>query len=241
MQILFITTAKIKRIFFLLLLVIAFIFIAMLLAKTIIPVGNFTTAGSLSLLDKTIVLDPGHGGYDPGVRHNNVEEKKIVLEISLRLRDYLQAAGAKVILTRETDKDFLTVPTAGPKKQQDMKNRMQIVTDANPDLFISVHANAINSSRWRGAQVFHKIEHEPSKAAAAAVQQELIRVLANTDRAIKPGDFYVLNEAECTAILVECGFISNPEEARLLSDPAYQTKVAWAIYMGLLRYCHGLM
>ncbi|NLZ93072.1 MAG: N-acetylmuramoyl-L-alanine amidase CwlD [Firmicutes bacterium] len=239
MRILFFTTAKIKRKLTLALLAIVISFSALPLIKSSLTAGNFAAMRNLPLLDKTFVLDPGHGGYDPGVRHNNVEEKKVVLDISLYLRDYLQSAGAQVVLTREIDKDFLTVPAAGPKKKQDMKNRMQIVTNADPDLFISIHANAINSSQWRGAQVFYKIEHERSKAAAEAVQQELIRVLANTNRVIKPGDFYVLNEAECTAILVECGFISNPEEARLLSDPAYQAKVAWAIYVGLLRYYHG--
>ncbi|HAA37571.1 MAG TPA: hypothetical protein DCE00_01720 [Firmicutes bacterium] len=205
--------------------------------KFLLPASGATTVqGCLPLADKTIVLDPGHGGYDPGVMANNVEEKKVVLEIALLLRDYLQASGARVVMTRETDRDLLVLPAAGPKKQQDMRNRMKIAAAAAPDLLLSIHANAITSPRWRGAQVFYKTDHEQAKMLAEAVQQQLRRVLGNTDRLSKPGDYYVLNEAECCAVLVECGFISNPEEAQLLADPAYQAKVAWAIYLGVLQH-----
>lgn len=192
-------------------------------------------AGGLPLPGKTIVIDPGHGGYDPGVWRNNVEEKEIALAVSLALRDWLQSAGARVMMTRETDKDLL-VPVAGPKKTQDMQNRLKIVRSAKPDLFISIHANSISSSRWRGAQVFYKPDGEKSKALAEYIQQELIRVLANTTREVKPGNYLVLNESEVPAVLVETGFISNPDEVRLLCDPKYRAKLAWAVYLGINRY-----
>jgi len=191
----------------------------------------------LLLSGKVFAVDPGHGGYDPGVMRDGIAEKDVALEISLLLRAYLQSAGARVVMTRETDRDLL-LPAAGPKKQQDMKNRMQIINGARPDLLISIHVNSITSPVWRGAQVFHKAGEGNSKVIAEAIQQELKRILANTDREVKPGNYYVLNEAKSPAVLVECGFLSNPEEASLLTDRTYQSKLAWAVYAGLLRYYH---
>lgn len=206
------------------------------LARAMLLRTNPTVVSGLPLAGKIFVIDPGHGGYDPGAMRNNVEEKIVALSISLYIRDYLQSAGARVIMTRETDKDLLIVPTAGPKKNQDMKNRLKIIREAEPHMLISVHANAISSEAWHGAQVFFKQDCETSKLLAGVVQQELTRFLANTDRVIKPGNYLILNEVEMPAVLVEAGFISNPVEARQLVDSQYQSKVAWAIYLGITRY-----
>lgn len=194
----------------------------------------------LPLSGKTFVIDPGHGGYDPGVIRHNVLEKTVALSISLYLRDYLQSAGARVVMTREIDKDLLVLPAAGPKKRQDMKNRMKIINEAEPDIVVSVHANAIGSGYWRGAQVFYRKGSEDSKLLAEAIQQELIRVLANTGRTASPGDYFVLEQAVATGVIVETGFISNAAEAELLTEAKYQSKVAWAIYLGIMRYCAQL-
>jgi N-acetylmuramoyl-L-alanine amidase len=190
----------------------------------------------LPLSGTTVVIDPGHGGYDPGVWQNDLAEKQVVLAISLVLRDYLQAAGARVVMTRETDRDLLVLPAAGPKKQQDMENRLSLIKGAQADILISVHANAISSSRWHGAQVFYNGGCEASKVLAEKIQQEFIRVLANTDRQSKTGNYFLLNQVNHPAVLVEVGFISNPQEAALLSKPAYQSKVAWSIYLGIIAY-----
>lgn len=206
------------------------------LARALLLRTNPTVVPGLPLAGKTFVIDPGHGGYDPGVIRNNVEEKIVALSISLFLRDYLQSAGARVVMTRETDRDLLVIPTAGPKKKQDMKNRLKIIREANPHMLISVHANSISSQRWQGAQVFFKPDCENSKLLAGVIQQELIRFLANTDRVIKPGNYLVLIDVDMPAVLVETGFISNPVEARQLVDPEYQSKVAWAVYLGITRY-----
>ena len=238
MHIVYYTTSKTRRRLFICFLLIFVVFLlATLLAfvRANLWAARPVAVKGLPLSGKVFVLDPGHGGYDPGVMRDDMKEKDIVLEIAFVLRDYLQAAGARVIMTRESDRDFLAVPIAGPKKQQDMANRMQIVNEAAPDLFISLHVNAIASPRWRGAQVFYKSNCERSKAYAEKIQQELRRVLANTEREIKPGNYYVLNHAASAAVLVECGFLSHPQEAKLLCDPAYQSKVAWAVYGGILR------
>ncbi len=193
----------------------------------------------LPLSGITVVIDPGHGGYDPGVVRENVEEKDIVLGISFVLRDYLQAGGAKVVLTRESDRDLLVLPTAGPKKKQDMKHRLFIINSASPDLLVSIHTNAISGSRWRGAQVFYSNDCEKGKLLAEAIQAELVSVLKNTDRQAKPGNYLILNEANVPAVLVESGFLSNPAERMLLTDERYQSQLAWAVYLGILRFLNA--
>jgi N-acetylmuramoyl-L-alanine amidase len=190
----------------------------------------------LPLSRKTIVIDPGHGGYDPGVSAGSLKEKDITLAISLALRDCLQAAGAKVVMTREGDYDLLSLPAAGPKKRQDMEHRKQIIDAANPDLVVSIHVNSISSSRWSGSQVFYCDDSSEGKRLALILQEELARVLKNTDRQAKPGNYFILNESPAPAALVEAGFLSNRKEGRLLADKRYQAKVAWAVFLGINRY-----
>ncbi len=189
----------------------------------------------LPLSGRIICVDPGHGGYDPGTIRNGIQEKDIVLKIALCLRDYLQQGGAWVVLTREKDLDFLEI-TAGPKKRLDMKNRCQIIEEGGGELLISIHANCISSSIWRGAQVFYREGSEEGKLLASAIQNELIRILKNTDREAKSGDYYILRETSIPGVIVEAGFLSNPEEAELLNSPEYQKKIAWAIYLGIISY-----
>lgn len=189
----------------------------------------------MPLQGKTIVVDPGHGGYDPGVGSHGFAEKDINLAISLILRDYLQQGGARVVMTRETDMDFLQF-VAGPKKKQDMKNRLIIVEESKADLILSIHSNAISSSYWSGAQTFYQEGDEEGKMLAELIQNEMIRVLQNTDRKIKTGDFVLLRESSMPGVVIEVGFLSNPTEAGLLMNPEYQKKVAWSIYGGLVKY-----
>jgi len=189
----------------------------------------------LPLSGRVIGIDPGHGGYDPGVKRGGIQEKDIVLQISLFLREYLQQGGAWVVMTRDRDTDLLEI-MAGPKKRLDMQNRLKIIEEAGVELVISIHTNGMNSSRWRGAQVFYQEGHEEGKLLASAVQDELRRVAKNTDRQVKGGDFFILRESSMTGALVEAGFLSNPDEARLLTAPEYQKKIAWAIYLGIIRY-----
>lgn len=190
----------------------------------------------LPLSGLTMGLDPGHGGYDPGSMHGEAIEKDIVLEISLYLRDYLQQGGASVIMTRETDMDLLELPVAGPKKRQDLHNRLAVLESSQVDLLVSVHANSFSTSYWRGAQTFYQDGKENGRRLAVCMQDELARVLRNTDRVAKSGNFFLLRELDVPGAIVEVGFLSNPEEARLLLNPNYQKKIAWAIYTGIIKY-----
>lgn len=202
---------------------------------------QFTKASSepvifqMPLHGKVIVIDSGHGGYDPGIRSNGLLEKDINLAVSLILRDYLQQGGARVVMTRERDMDFLQ-PAAGPKKKLDMKNRLKIIEECGADLILSIHTNAISSSYWSGAQTFYQHEDEEGKALAQSIQTEMIRVLQNTDRKIKPGNYVLLRESSIPGVVVEVGFLSNPTEAGLLMTPEYQRKVSWSIYGGVVKY-----
>lgn len=189
----------------------------------------------LPLSGLIIAVDPGHGGYDPGTDGFGIVEKDLVLEIGFCLRDYLQQGGARVIMTRELDVDFL-LPAAGPKKRLDLSNRLKIVEQGEADLLISLHANYISSARWQGSQVFYQENCSKGKALAASIQAELQRVLQNTDRQAKSGDYYMLRESSMPGVIVEVGFLSNPGEAALLKNPDYQKKLAWAIYLGIIAF-----
>lgn len=202
--------------------------------------GDSWSSWALPLSGKVIVLDPGHGGPDGGaVGKGNVLEKEIALAISLQLRDYLQQAGALVIMTRETDQDLAGRDVQGlsRRKTDDLYKRLSIINESNGDLFLSVHLNVIPSPRWRGAQTFYNPTNEESEAVSLFIQDELRRNLENTDRKAKHlSNIFILKEADIPGAIVEVGFLSNPSENELLQQTPYQNKIAASIYQGILRY-----
>ncbi|WP_273853996.1 N-acetylmuramoyl-L-alanine amidase CwlD [Guptibacillus spartinae] len=196
-------------------------------------------AWHLPLSGQVIVIDPGHGGADGGAVGNNIVEKDIALKISLKLRDYLQEAGALVIMTRETDTDLASEGTKGlsNRKAEDLRNRVELINEGSHNLFVSIHLNAIPSSRWSGAQTFYNPVNKESEALSRFIQNEIKRNLENTNRLAKNMDsVYLLREAEIPGSLVEVGFLSNPPERELLNTDTYQNKVAASIYQGIIRY-----
>lgn len=195
---------------------------------------------SLPLTGKTIVLDPGHGGPDGGaVGSDGTLEKDIALQVSQVLRNYLQEAGADVYLTRSEDKDLASTETKGlsRRKAEDIRNRLQLIKEKDPDVFISIHLNALSATQWRGAQSFYFPNSEENKQLAKLIQNEIIRNLENTKRdALGINSMYLLKHANVPSALVEIGFLSNVEERELLKDEDYQNKMAASIYQGILRY-----
>lgn len=192
-----------------------------------------------------IVVDAGHGGQDGGASKGEVIESEITLAISEKVVRQLKRRGAEVVTTRTTEGDV--VDEHAPKEQfsslrerkkADIYLRQAIVNEEKPDLFITIHANAIPDSRWRGAQVFyHKTSHEQSSALAKAVQESIRIELGNTDReALGIEKIYLLKKTEVPAVLVETGFISNDEERALLVNKDYQEKIAKAIVTGIENY-----
>jgi N-acetylmuramoyl-L-alanine amidase len=198
---------------------------------------------SMPLSSKVIVIDAGHGGIDAGaVSRSGLEEKEITLNIASYLRDFLQQSGAFVVLTRESDKDLAGVGNGKSRwKARDLSKRLQMVKDENADLFISIHGNAFPGES-HGAQTFYNPTREANKKLATFIQTELVHNLENTTRIAKAkNDVFLLKYSPIPTALVEVGFLSNDEEAQLLSDPKYQRKIAASIYYGILAYHSDIM
>ncbi|MFJ7640743.1 N-acetylmuramoyl-L-alanine amidase CwlD [Peribacillus sp. NPDC097225] len=194
---------------------------------------------NLPLTGKVIILDAGHGGMDGGANVQDVMEKEIALSVTLKVRDYLQEQGALVILTREKDVDLATEDTQGirKRKQEDLRNRVEMINDSEADLFLTIHLNAFPSASSKGAQTFYTNRFEENKQVAKFIQTEIIRNLENTTRDAKTiNHVYLMNYAKKPGALVEIGFLSNTEERERLMSDKYQEKIASSIYMGILRY-----
>lgn len=188
-------------------------------------------ASAMPVSNKNIVIDPGHGGSDPGkVAADGTEEKGINLKIASYLQGFLEQGGATVTTTRTEDE------AVGEGKREDLKNRVKIAD--NSDMFISIHQNSYPKSNVTGAQVFYNKNSEDSKKLAIFIQKRLKEVVENkNERAAKANsNYYVLKEIDIPGVIVECGFLSNSIEKEKLQSPQYQEKIAWAIYMGVLDY-----
>lgn len=189
-----------------------------------------------------IILDPGHGGIDGGaVGVDGLIEKDVNLDIALTLRSMLEASGFKVLMTRETDISIHD-PSAKTVKQQktsDLKNRLKL-TQENPDaIFVSIHQNQFPQEKYKGAQVFYGPEHEQSKVLAELLQGTMIDQLdkSNQRKCKEAGkELYLLYYSQIPSVLVECGFVSNSEEAALLATQEYRNKVAFSIFCGIMKY-----
>lgn len=194
---------------------------------------------NLPLSGKVILIDPGHGGPDGGAGDKEALEKDIALDVSMKLKDYLQEQGALIIMTREEDKDLADKDTRGysRRKVEDLKKRLEMINKKNVDFYVSVHLNSIPSPRWSGAQTFYAPQFEENKRAAKFIQDELKINLGNTKREAKPiNHVYILKNAKNPGVLVEIGFLSNPEERKRLKDNDYQDMIAASIYNGIMRY-----
>ncbi len=218
------------------------VFLALVLSYDF-PAIKTWLSWSLPLSGKVIAVDAGHGGADGGaVSAGGVQEKHITLAIAKDLRDYLQEAGAIVVMTRETDRDLADEDTRGlsRRKTEDLLRRVDKVRSSRADALISIHLNSIPSSRWHGAQTFFYPQNEEGKKLAVLIQEEIKKNLGNTDREANTVDsVYLLKTLTIPAALVEVGFLSNPQEAQLMTDAGYQKKVAASIYRGILRFAAG--
>jgi N-acetylmuramoyl-L-alanine amidase len=195
---------------------------------------------SLPLSGKVIVLDPGHGGPDGGaVGADETQEKDIALSTTKYLRDFLQEQGAVVYLTREKDEDLADEGTKGlsRRKSEDIKRRVEFIQEKEPDFFLSIHLNAISSSKWSGAQTFYYPTLEENKHLAKFIQSEIRRNLENTNREAQAiNHVYILKNVGVPGALIEIGFLSNARERELLKTEDYQKQMAASIYEGILRY-----
>lgn len=190
--------------------------------------------------NKVVIVDPGHGGPDGGGEGpSGVLEKQVTLELSKKVANYLSQAGGAVIMTRDTDTDLSSEgKKLRERKVEDLKKRVELGNNSNASAYLSIHTNSFGST-WSGAQVFYASESEASKALAECIQREIGRIMKNTDRKAKPLSPYILRNLEVPAVIVEAGFLSNPNEEKLLLDTQYQEKMAYAIYAGTVKYFAG--
>ncbi len=185
-----------------------------------------------ALADKVIVVDAGHGGSSTGATAGGYQEKNITLQISLRLREILEAAGAKVVMTRDKDVDV------------NLYDRPYLANDINADLFVSIHNDSFTSES-RGTSTYYHMSDPSSRALANCVQQAIVAVSGVPSKgALSDGILYnsglaVLRASKMPAILVEVAYISNTQDRRHLIDGNFQQRVAQAISDGLRQYVEG--
>ena len=197
---------------------------------------------ALVVIDKNvIIIDPGHGGLDGGaVGINGTLEKDINLKIAYKLKNIAESNGTEVILTRDQDVSLHTTSSdrISSQKRSDLEFRKKFITDNPNYIFISIHQNKFAQSKYRGAQVFYA-DNQLSENLGNAIQKSLIQHLndGNTRVAKKvSNDIFLLKGINSTAVIVECGFLSNKEEEQLLNDEKYQQKIAEGIYKGVQNF-----
>ncbi|MEW6182415.1 MAG: N-acetylmuramoyl-L-alanine amidase [Bacillota bacterium] len=190
------------------------------------------------MIDKLVVVDAGHGGPDPGVVRGDVREKDITLAVALRLAGFLEQGGARVMLTRDKDSDVAKPDTGEGEtwKRRDLKARVAVANENGADVFVSVHVNSFQEDNEHGAQTFSQPGCPDGRQLAGAIQSELQTLLRNTNRVQKECDYFTGRTTKMPSVVVEIGFLTNPREFSLLQQPNYQSKVAFAIYAGLVRY-----
>ena len=188
---------------------------------------------SLPLSGKTIIIDPGHGGKDPGTVAGNTYESDINLKISKYLEYYLSKNGATVILTRDGNYD-LSSPNIASRKRSDFDNRIKMINKSNANLYLSIHLNYLNISTYYGPQVFY---NKNNKELAEVIQNTLNKKLNNKRKVKKiPKTTYMYSKLNIPGVLIECGFLSNAGERYKLTTDKYQQKIAQYITEAIIKY-----
>ena len=204
--------------------------------------GDSLMVGGALEVDPLVIIDAGHGGFDGGAEGlGGIVEKDVNLPIALKLRDLLRAEGFRVIMTRESDVSTCDegLGSISEKKTSDIMNRYEILKE-NPDaIYIGIHQNKFPESSSFGAQMFYGPRSEQSEILAGILQQNF-RELLQPENKREPkkaeNNIFLLYHAPIPAVLIECGFVSNPGDAAKLVDESYQNKLAYVISGSLLQY-----
>lgn len=190
----------------------------------------------------TIIIDPGHGGFDGGADGLfGIVEKDINLDIGVKLKEMLSTMGFNVVMIRESDVSLEDdcSKSISERKTSDMKNRLKFCDNYDNPIFISIHQNKFYQSNCFGTQIFYGRHNSKSKLLAEKLQNNFkIDINKNNNREIKKGEknLFLLYNTKCPIVLIECGFISNPSEARLLIDGDYQSKICFVIMKSLIEF-----
>ena len=202
----------------------------------IIPVSN------IDFSKKVVIIDAGHGAPDYGAESKNgVSEANINLTISLKLKEKLESNNFSVILTRENEEGIFdsNSKTIKAMKNSDLKNRVKIGNNSNADIFVSIHLNKIAQEKYWGWQTFFKNSSEESKRLAECIQKAINEVITdrqNKRAALSISNKYLTDNIKIPTTIVECGFLSNNEEEKLLQTEEYQDKLVEGIYNGIAKY-----
>ena len=180
----------------------------------------------------TIVIDPGHGGWDGGSvgTATGVTEAELNLKVSKILKKYLENYGFNVILTRTSDISL------GKNKIEDMEKRKRIIEKYNPTMVISIHMNSFTDPSECGTQAYFEKGDNNSKLLADSIQSQMNVILPNAREFANHGEYYILECSDIPTTIVECGFLSNPNDEALLNTDEYRDKLAYSIYSGIIKY-----
>lgn len=195
----------------------------------------------LPITNRIIGIDPGHGGVDPGaISREGLEEDDINLQIALKLKRYIEQSGGIAILTRDNEKGLYTEKAGSlkEKKTEDLINRKALIEGSDCEMFLSIHLNSFTQAKYFGAQTFYSRRIPDSQKLAYILQDELKNVLDKDNKRLPEINegVYLLTEMDIPSVLIEAGFLSNEKEARLLKTSEYQEKIAWSIYVGIMKY-----
>jgi N-acetylmuramoyl-L-alanine amidase len=221
---------------------VAIVIVFYFIASMVTSVGYQTFAGANStVIEKksiTIILDAGHGGEDPGAVANGVVEKDINLSVTQKLSDFLSLSGYKVLLTRSGDRMLYNDGQDHRKKYFDLYNRVQIAAGETNGIFVSIHANKFPLESCFGMQTFYSPKNSENRLLATYIQDASKLLNVNNTRVAKQDDntIFVLKNLSIPSVLIECGFLSNPDEAKLLSTEAYRDQLAFTICCGIVAY-----
>ncbi|MGN8913201.1 N-acetylmuramoyl-L-alanine amidase family protein [Anaerofustis butyriciformans] len=196
---------------------------------------------SLYILEgKTICIDAGHGGKDPGKVGNIKNEDDLNLEVTLKLKDILMSMGANVVLTRDSENGLYEDGSLVWRKKDDMKIRREIIKESNCDILISIHMNS-HTDDSRGAEVLYLKDHEKSELLAKRIKEQLDNTSKySKERNIEPhDDLYILKNDNIPSVLIECGFMSEANEEKLLNDEEYQKQLSNYIALGVVKYFYN--
>ena len=185
------------------------------------------------LVGKTIYLDAGHGGKDPGAYYKDIYEEDINLSIVLKLRDKLESLGAIVYLTRDSDYD-LSNPNAILRKRSDLSNRAKMINSSDADIYLSIHLNSSSNTSWKGAQVFYDDINKNNEKLADIFQKNFNKYLNSNRKIQEISTLYMYKRITKPGLLLELGFISNSNERYLLNQDDYQNKIVNVLSDSLL-------
>lgn len=186
----------------------------------------------------TIVLDPGHGGDDPGMTGaSGINEKKLNLIYAKKLQELLEASGYRIVLTRKTEEGLYDADAAH-KKAQDMQRRVGIIAQENPLITVSIHQNSYQDPAVSGPQVFYYEHSAEGEKLAKCIQERMNSELSEARSRVEKSNssYYILKRSQGPTVIVECGFLSNPEEEARLQEASYQERVCAAVCAGILEY-----